>query len=222
MHAFLDRLGRGAARHHWAVIGAWLVIVVGLFVLRSFFGGTYVNNYTVPGSESSAGLNVLNRDFAKQGGYSGSIVFHSSSGKVSDQAAAVKTTMTNIGALPDVVSAADPLAAEPSPYASKDGTIVNAPVSFSVVPASLDTEYLDSLDTAVKPARDAGLEVEYGGGAGQIGKQADDQLSEAIGLTLALILLFLMFRSIVAAGLPLVSAVFSVGGGLAILGCSLP
>ncbi|MFG1817997.1 MMPL family transporter [Kribbella sp. NPDC049174] len=218
MHAFLEGLGRGAARHHWPVIGAWLVIVVGLFVLRAFFGGTYVNNYTVPGSESSAGLNVLNSDFAKQGGYSGSIVFHSSSGKVSDQAAAVKTAMTNVGGLPDVVAATDPLATEPSPYVSKDGTVVNAPVSFSVVPASLDTDYLTELDTAVKPARDAGLEVEYGGGAGQIGKQADDQLSEAIGLALALILLFLMFRSIVAAALPLVSAVFSVGGGLAILG----
>jgi hypothetical protein len=55
-----------------------------------------------------------------------------------------------------------------------------------VVPASLDESYLDSLDAAVQPARAAGLEVEYGGGAGQIGKQADDALSEAIGLMLAL------------------------------------
>jgi RND superfamily putative drug exporter len=47
MHAFLERLGRGAERHHWPVIGAWLVVVVGLFVLRSAFGGTFVNNDTV-------------------------------------------------------------------------------------------------------------------------------------------------------------------------------
>jgi RND superfamily putative drug exporter len=218
MHAFLDRLGRGAARHHWSVIGAWLLIVVGLFVLRSAFGGTYVNDYTVPGSESSAGLSVLNDDFPKQGGYAGSIVFHATSGKVSDQANAVKTSMAAVAKLPDVVAATDPLANSPSPYVSKDGTVVNAPVSFSVVPASLHRDYLHSLDAAVQPARAAGLEVEYGGGAGQIGKQADDTLSEAIGLALALLLLFLMFRSVVAAGLPLVSAVFSVGGGLAILG----
>jgi RND superfamily putative drug exporter len=218
MHAFLDRLGRGAARHHWSMIGAWLLVVVGLFVLRSAFGGTYVNDYTVPGSESSAGLSVLNDDFANQGGYAGSIVFHATSGKVSDQANAVKTSMAAVAKLPDVVAATDPLANSQSPYVSKDGTVVNAPVSFSVVPASLHRDYLDSLDAAVQPARNAGLEVEYGGGAGQIGKQADDTLSEAIGLALALLLLFLMFRSVVAAGLPLVSAVFSVGGGLAILG----
>jgi RND superfamily putative drug exporter len=218
MHAFLDRLGRGAARHHWLVIGAWVVVVAGLFVLRSAFGGTYVNDYTVPGSESSAGLSVLNDDFANQGGYAGSVVFHATSGKVSDQADAVKTSMAAVAKLPDVVAAADPLASSQSPYVSKDGTVVNAPVSFSVVPASLHRDYLSSLDAAVQPARDAGLEVEYGGGTGQIGKQADDTLSEVIGLTLALLLLFLMFRSVVAAGLPLVSAVFSVGGGLAILG----
>jgi len=218
MHAFLDRLGRGAARHHWWVIGAWVLIVVGLFALRSAFGGSYVNNYTVPGSESSSGLTVLNKDFSEQGGYAGSIVFHAKSGKVSDQADAVKASMTAVGKLPDVVAATDPLATSPSPYVSKDGTVVNAPVSFSVVPASLDSDYLTPLDAAVQPARAAGLEVEYGGGTGQIGKQADDLPSEAIGLVLALILLFLMFRSVVAAGLPLVSAVFSVGGGLAVLG----
>jgi RND superfamily putative drug exporter len=218
MHAFLERLGRGAARHHWLVIGSWVLVVAGLFVLRSAFGGSFVNDYTVPGSESSAGLKVLNDDFANQGGYAGSIVFHAASGKVSDQADAVKTTMAAVAKLPDVVAAADPLASSPSPYVSKDGTIVNAPVSFSVVPASLHRDYLVSLDAAVQPARAAGLEVEYGGGTGQIGKQADDRLSEAIGLALALLLLFLMFRSVVAAGLPLVAAVFSVGGGLAILG----
>jgi putative drug exporter of the RND superfamily len=218
VHVFLDRLGRGTARFHWFVIAGWLVAVVGLFVLRSAFGGTYVNNYTVPGSESSAGLNILNKDFTTAGGYSGSIVFHAKSGAVSEQTGAVKTSMDAVAKLPDVVTAVDPLTTSQTAYISKDGSIVNAPVSFSVVPASLDASYLDKLDAAVQPARAAGLQVEYGGGAGQIGKQADDGVSEAIGLALALLLLFLMFRSIIASGLPLLAAVFSVGGGLAILG----
>ncbi|HEY9336349.1 MAG TPA: MMPL family transporter [Kribbella sp.] len=218
MHAFLHRLGRGAAHFHWLVIGGWMVAVVALFVLKGAFGGTYSNNYTVPGSESSAGLNILNKDFSTAGGYSGSIVFHAKTGTVAEHSAQVKSTMDAVAKLPDVVSAVDPLATSQTAYISKDGSIVNAPVSFSVVPAALDSSYLDKLDTAVEPARAAGLQVEYGGGAGQIGKQADDLPSEAIGLLLALVLLFLMFRSVVAAGLPLLSAVFSVGGGLAILG----
>ena len=55
---------------------------------------------------------------------------------------------------------------------SKDGTIAYGTMSWDVVPASLDSAYLDTLDTAVQPARQAGLTVEYGGGAGQIGQAA--------------------------------------------------
>ena len=218
MHAFLNWLGRVSARRHWWIVAAWLVILVGVFLLRSAFGGEFVNNYTVPGSQSSQGRDVLTTRFPQQSGYAGQIVFHSSTGKVSDQSDAVSQSMANIAKLPHVTSATDPLSTPNSPYVSKDGTIVNAPMSFDVVPASLDHAYLDSLDTAVQPARSAGLEVEYGAGAGQVGKQAHDQKSEVIGLVLAFVLLLLMFASVVAATIPLLAAVFSVGAGVSLLG----
>jgi RND superfamily putative drug exporter len=87
-----------------------------------------------------------------------------------------------------------------------------------VVPASLDTGYLHQLDDAVAPARHAGLQVEYGGGAGQVGQQTNDARSELIGLTCALLLLLLMFGALAAAAIPLLSAVFSVGAGLSLVG----
>jgi uncharacterized membrane protein YdfJ with MMPL/SSD domain len=126
--------------------------------------------------------------------------------------------MAAVAKLPDVLSASDPLADKSSNGVSPDGSIVNAPVSFSVVPASLDQSYLDSLNNAVAPARKAGLQVEYGGGAGQIAQQGHDRTSEVIGIALALILLLIMFRSLVAAGLPLIAAVFSVATGLSVIG----
>ena len=78
--------------------------------------------------------------------------------------------------------------------------------------------YLHELDAAVAPARAAGLQVEYGAGAGQIGQTTDDKASEIIGLSCALLLLLFMFGSVVAAALPLVSAVFSVLSGLSLVG----
>ncbi|MDX6365397.1 MAG: putative drug exporter of the superfamily [Nocardioidaceae bacterium] len=218
MHAFLDKLGRGAARRPWAVIAAWIVVLLLVVGLRSAFGGTFENDYTVPGSESSTGLNLLDAKFPEKSGYAGSIVFHATSGQVSDDASAVSTSMASVAKLPHVISASDPLSTKDSSGVSKDGTIVNAPVSFDVVPASLDSSYLDTLDAAVAPARKAGLTVEYGGGAGQIAQQAHDSTSEIIGLVLALVLLLIMFGSIVAAGLPLIAAVFSVATGLSLLG----
>jgi putative drug exporter of the RND superfamily len=218
MHAFLERLGRGAARRHWAVLAIWVVVLVGVVGLRHQYGGTFANDYTVPGSQSSTGLNVLDDNFPENSGYAGSIVFHAKTGKVSDDADAVSQSMAAVGRLPDVISATDPLTTQTPGSVSKDGSIVNAAVNFSVVPASLDASYLSRLDDAVAPARQAGLQVEYGGGAGQIGQQAHDSTSELIGIALALVLLLIMFGSIVAALLPLISAIFSVATGLSLIG----
>jgi RND superfamily putative drug exporter len=218
MNALLERLGRFASRHRWWVVGVWVLLLLGLTLVNRQVGGSFVNDYSVPGSESSSGLDVLTKDFTSASGYSGQIVFHATKGKVSDQSSAVKTTMANVGKLDHVMSATDPLTQDNTPAVSKDGTIAYGSVSWDVAPASLDTAYLDKLDAAVEPAEKAGLTVDYGGGAGQIGQQPDDALSEVIGLACALLLLLIMFGSIVAALIPLVGAIFSVGTGLALVG----
>lgn len=218
MNAFLEAVGRWCARRHWAVVAAWLVVLIGLVLLRSSFGGEFVNDYSVPGSQSSTGLDLLQKQFPAQGGYAGQIVFHAKTGAVADQQAAVTTSMTNIAALPHVLSAVSPFAAPNSPQVSKDGTIAYGTTSWNVVPASLDESYLHKLDTAVEPARSAGLQVEYGAGAGQIGQHTDDRSSEIIGLSCALLLLLFMFGSVIAAVMPLLSAVFSVLAGLSVVG----
>ena len=218
MNALLERLGRFAARHRWWMLGVWLVLLAGLTLANRELGGSFVNDYTVPGSESQRGLDELDDRFESASGYSGQIVFHAEQGKVEDQAKPVATTMKNVGALPHVITATDPLKVPGTPAVSKDGTIAYGSVSWDVVPASLDSAYLDSLDGAVQPARSAGLTVEYGGNAGQIGQGPDDKVSELLGLAFALVLLLVMFGSIVAALIPLVGAIFSVGTGLALVG----
>jgi RND superfamily putative drug exporter len=39
MHRFLESVGRWCARRHWLVIGAWVVILVGLVLARGAWGG---------------------------------------------------------------------------------------------------------------------------------------------------------------------------------------
>ncbi len=68
MNRVLERLGAFAARRSWIVILAWLVILGGLLGARQAFGGEYINDYTVSGSDSATGLDVLNSTFPQQGG----------------------------------------------------------------------------------------------------------------------------------------------------------
>jgi RND superfamily putative drug exporter len=67
--------------------------------------------------------------------------------------------------------------------------------------------------------RSAGAEVEYGGPLGELARPAaDDRVSELIGFGVAVIVLLVGFGSVIAAVVPLLSALISVVGGLAILG----
>ncbi len=219
MHTFLEHLGRFCARRHWYVIGVWLVIVVGLVVLRSAFGGSFVNDYNVPGSASDKGLTVLQAEFPAQGGNAGQIVFAAPAGaKLSSSENQVNQSVSNVSHLDHVLSATSPFATSNSPTVSSSGTIAYAQVNFDTATNNLDQAYLDQLHNAVKPATDAGLTVEYGGSAGQIANNTNDAKSELIGLICALILLLIMFVSLVAAAIPLVAAGFSVVAGLSTLG----
>ena len=110
VNILLERLAGVAARRHWIFIIAWVIILGGLLAAKNAFGGEYVNNYTISGSDSAAGLDVLNKTFPQQGGYGGQIVFHARSGKVSAQESAVNQSVSNVSKLPDVIKAVSPFA----------------------------------------------------------------------------------------------------------------
>ena len=218
MNRLLEKLAGVAARKHWIFIVIWVAVLGGLLGAKHALGGEFVNDYTISGSDSAIGLDVLNSTFPQQGGYGGQIVFHARSGSVAAQQSAVNQSVSNVSKLPDVIKAVSPFASANTGAVAKDGTIAYASVGWKVNPNSLDASYLDKLNSAVAPATQAGLQVEYGAGAGQIGQQTRDLLSEVIGLSCALVLLLIMFGSLIAAGIPLVAAIFSVLSGLALLG----
>lgn len=95
---------------------------------------------------------------------------------------------------------------------SPDGTVgyVEVPVRGDF--ADVTDELTDRIDAAAQPARDAGLTVELSGSAAQTPEMPGGS-AELIGLAVAAVVLMLTFGSLVAAGLPLVSAIIGVGIG---------
>jgi RND superfamily putative drug exporter len=73
----------------------------------------------------------------------------------------------------------------------------------------------DAVDAAVTTARGPGLQVETGGA---FGAQGPGSRSEMIGLAAAFVILLIAFGSILAMGLPLLTALFGLGVGMAAVG----
>ncbi|MFF9868836.1 MMPL family transporter [Streptomyces sp. NPDC013953] len=225
----LGRIGAWSARHWITVIVLWLAALVGLQVLDRTYGGDYSDNFALPGSQSQDGLDVLKTHEPAAGGYSAQIVLHDSAKPLTDAAGPIGTAVTGLQKLPHVLIAQNPLPAPGTPPPaqgtpnvgplSTDGRTAYITVRFDVQPATLGSSYLDGVDSAVEPLRAADVEVEYGGPLGELARpEPDDRTSEAIGFGVAILVLLLGFGSVVAAVMPLVSALVAVICGLALLG----
>ncbi|MGV9556913.1 MMPL family transporter [Streptomyces sp. NPDC003401] len=217
----LRRLGTWCARHFLVVIIGWLVALVALQVLSRAYGGTYSDDFSLPGVQSQQGLDVLEKHDPQAGGYGSQIVLHDSGQPVTALGSQMSTTVTDLQKLPHVLSAQNPLTQTSSKVGpvSGDGRTAYITVRFDVQPSTLGDGYLDGVDRAVQPLRAAGADVEYGGPLGELARpDPDDRISELIGFAVAVVVLLIGFGSVIAAGLPLLTALISVVGGLACLG----
>jgi RND superfamily putative drug exporter len=222
----LRRLGEWCARHFVIVIIAWLVALVALQVVSREFGGSYSDNFSLPQAQAQKGLDVLKAHDPQAGGYSSQIVLHDDQQALTALSSQMSTTVADLEKLPHVLSAQNPLSAPSTPSGqqnvgplSDDKKTAYITVRFDVQPSTLGDDYLNGVDTAVQPLRSAGAEVEYGGPLGELARpSADDRVSELIGFGVAVIVLLVGFGSVIAAVVPLLSALISVVGGLAILG----
>jgi RND superfamily putative drug exporter len=216
----LRRLGEWCARHFVIVIIAWLVALVALQTLNRTFGGSYSDNFSLPGVQSTEGLDVLKKHDPQAGGYSSQIVLHDDKA-VSGLSSQMSTTIGDLQKLPHVLSAQNPLSVSSSKVGpvSSDGKTAYITVRFDVQPSTLGDGYLHGVDDAVQALRSAGADVEYGGPLGELARPAaDDRVSELIGFGVAIVVLLIGFGSLIAAGLPLLTALIAVVGGLACLG----
>ncbi|MFF6638678.1 MMPL family transporter [Streptomyces althioticus] len=223
----LRRLGEWCARHFVVVIVAWLVALVVLQVVSRAVGGAYSDNFTLSDSQSQKGVEVLQRHDPQAGGYSSQIVLHDDQQGLTALGSQMSSTVSSLKKLPHVLSAQNPLTSQGASGSSQpdvgplssDGRTAYITVRFDVQPSTLGDGYLSGVDDAVRPLREAGAQVEYGGPLGELARPApDDRISELIGFGVAVVVLLIGFGSVVAAVMPLLTALIAVVAGLAVLG----
>src|ERR1700709_2674750 len=109
----LYAIGRWCSRHHWPVIGVWIVLAVALVAIGQASGSKTSENLTLPGTGSTQATELLEENLPEQAYGSNPLVLEAPAGaKLSEPkyAGAIAETVTNLEALPDVNSATSPLA----------------------------------------------------------------------------------------------------------------
>ncbi|MEU9573143.1 MMPL family transporter [Streptomyces massasporeus] len=214
MATFLYKLGRLSfrRRHFVALIWVALLTLAGVGAASAPAAGN--SSFSIPGTEAQKAFDLLEQRFpgTSADGATARVVFKAPSGeKMTDPGnkATVQDTVKELSDGSEVVRVTDPYRAK---AVSKDGTIAYAQVSYKVSGMELDDAAKDALEDSAQDARKAGLTVEIGGDALQAVPHTGS--SEVIGIAVAAVVLVITFGSLVAAGLPLLTALIGVGIGV--------
>ncbi|MDZ7914037.1 MAG: MMPL family transporter [Rhodococcus sp. (in: high G+C Gram-positive bacteria)] len=211
MSIFLYKLSRLAFRRRWAMVGFWVVLLVAGGVGAATLSGPTVNTLSIPGTESQAAQDLLAERFPESstGGASARIVFESPAGTtLADPAIrqSVSELVSALGKDPEVAAVSDPYA---SGGVSPTGTIGYMQVSYTADSMDLPDSSKELLESAVHDAADSGLAVDVAGNV--LMESSAESMGEVIGVAIAAVVLTVTFGSLVAAGLPLISALIGIG-----------
>ena len=81
----LYRLGRAIGRHRGMVVGIWVLVLVALGGAAATFGDRYDDSFSIPGTESQEGQDLLAERFGLTGA-NGQVLFEARTGKITDPA----------------------------------------------------------------------------------------------------------------------------------------
>jgi putative drug exporter of the RND superfamily len=212
----LQRLARFCYRRRWRVLGAWVVLLAGLFALNSTVGGKFLDEFDLPGSESQEAVDLMEEHgFDTRAGATGQVVFQADDVNDPTVRRDMEALFDDIGQITAPSQVVSPYSDEGAHQISPDNTIAYAEVNL----ADRDSDELYDIGTeareAVADADIPGVQVELGG---DIAFEQPEFSSEAIGFIAALIILLIAFGSLLAAGLPLITAIFGIVTGIALVG----
>ena len=214
------KVTRWCIAHRRRVFIAWLAVAILTTVIAVAAGRNYATNFSLPGTESQRALDLLKKEFPAQSGDVDTIVFHTGSGTVNDPA--VRAAMTKVFAQvskdPHVIAVRSPYGPGSAAQVSRDGKTAFATINYdkpaNLVPNSAGKPVLDQINAV----HVAGLKVAGGGQVIENAQGFSVGPATLIGVLAALIILLFTFGSLVAAGMPLITAGLGLITGVALIG----
>jgi putative drug exporter of the RND superfamily len=214
------RLTRWCISHRRRVIAAWILTAVVTTVVAGAVGRHYATNFTLPGTESQHVADLLNKGFPAQKGDVDTIVFHNSKGTIDASAVrrAIAPLLAKVRRMPHVESVVSPYSPGGAVEVAKDRRTAFATINYDKRANLLPDNAGKPLLTAVNAVNVPGLQIAAGG---QVIEQAEGFSigpATSVGVIAALVILLLTFGSLIAAGMPLITAGLGLITGIGLVG----
>ncbi len=198
------------------MIASWLVALGVLGFTASQLMTPTSSSISIPGTEAQKTLERFDDLFPEAGAQSGRIVLAAPEGKtLADFQTEITSMAQKIAKVPEVTAAVTPF--ENASALSKDGTIGYVTVQLKAEDNSVKESTITDVVAIIDTARVNGLTVEAGGDLVHKGVGEILGVGEVAGVVVALIVLVITLGSLVAAGMPLLIALVTIGISMAAL-----
>ena len=213
----MDKLTRAiasaSARHPWRTITGWLAVTAAIFAVAISAGGTFVDDFSAPDSQSATALDLLEESFPEAAKGSAMVVLAAQDGTtLEDHRDSIADVLTEINTIAHVETVADPFTAA---TISDDGRIGFATLTLDAPEREIGKPAFAVLSDGVsEAAAPPDLQVELGGDAVFLNAQDESSGHVGIGLLVALLVLVVVFGTVVAAVIPIGLSLISVGASI--------
>ena len=214
----LERLAHWTYRHRWLTLIIWIVALFGFIGLSQKEKGPYGKSFSLPGTESQAVQDIFKSRIPSRAGGTAEIVFKAASGvKDPGVKAKMEALFGQVGSLSGIDDVASPYSAAGARQISRDGKIAFADFHFKAQAVDVPKAEADQIIKLGDAVAGSGLQIEYSGDVIFVSQQQAPGGAEAVGLLAAILILFFTFGSLLAMGLPLLSAIFGIAIGLSLV-----
>ena len=217
---FTGKIAGWSARHRWWVVAASILIIVSAMFVSSTVKPKLLNDNEITEGESGEAIRLLDERFDDGGVPTEQLVFRHPSLDVSDPAyrSTVEQLVEELRAMPEVSAVVSYYETGDPRLVSADRHVQRAQVEIADIAGSDDDKIDAILDTVHAARPEAGANGFYIGIAGglSVNKQVEDISDEDLGrvlivtLVLALVIMLLVFRTVVAALIPLALAIGAI------------
>jgi RND superfamily putative drug exporter len=215
----MRRLARWCVDHRRLVAAGWVIGLIALTGIESSVGSAYNDSFNLSGTPSFDAQHLLQASAPSAAGDSEQVVIAAKGGTVRSPAVRVpvEAMLARLVKLPDVASVVSPYAATGAAQISADGKVAFAKLNLTKESIKILVPEAKSLVAAIRSANGPAVEVEV---AGQVAQQSNPMAASGtlFGGIAALIILFVVFGSALAAAMPLVTTGIALGVGTAVIG----
>src|SRR5580692_8640528 len=212
----LGRLAGACYDRRRTVLALWILAIIAVTVLAQVVGTHFENRFTAGNTPSQQAQNILAARFPSQSGDTADIVFHTAT-PIPDNRAAIDAVVSRVRPLPYVRSVTSPFSAAGAHQTAPHDNTAFAQVQFTTDTADIPTGAVKQVVSVAQSGAHPGFAVELGGDPISSAVTAAPGPSEGIGITAAILIMLLAFGSVVAMGLPIITALAGLGVGIALL-----